>query len=117
MTPVKRYKLDTDVGYNGEPFVIPAGQVMIREADYKDLERQVADLTAQVEAQHAEIRDMRKSLDTAAKGIVRLTTERDDLTRRLEEAQACAEYALIHPASDQAFALRAVQQVLREGQP
>ena len=50
----------------------------VREAEAK-----VADLTAKLEAQNAEIRDMRKSIDTAAKGIVRLTTERDDLTAKL----------------------------------
>lgn len=47
------------------------------------LRREVAELTRQLDAQHAEIRDMRKSIDTAAKGIVRLTTERDDLTAKL----------------------------------
>lgn len=63
------------------------------ETEVDRLERQVADLTAQVEAQNAEIRDMRKSIDTAAQGIVRLTTERDDLTAQLKAKDAALEFA------------------------
>lgn len=57
------------------------------------LRREVAELTRQLDAQHAEIRDMRKSIDTAAKGIVRLTTERDDLTAKLKAKDSALEFA------------------------
>jgi chromosome segregation ATPase len=53
----------------------------MRHARLHELERQV-------ETQQAEIRDMRKSLDTAAKGIVRLTTERDALRSQVADLTA-----------------------------
>ena len=37
MKDAKRYKLCQDVCYDDGAFVIPAGQVMVREADYDDL--------------------------------------------------------------------------------
>ena len=40
MDDVKRYKLSQDARYGDGAFVIPAGQVMVREADYDALREQ-----------------------------------------------------------------------------
>ena len=50
MDDVKRYKLFQDVRYDDGAFVIPAGQVVIREADYDVLRDQRDRLRAALQA-------------------------------------------------------------------
>ena len=73
MDDVKRYKLSQDVRYNDGAFVIPAGQVVVREADYDTLREQnrvlrsnLVNCAARLEAYYGEdypaVRDAKAAL-------------------------------------------------------
>lgn len=79
MDDVKRYKLSQDARYGDGAFVIPAGQVMVREADYDALREQnrvlrsnLVNCVARLEAYYGEdypaVRDAKNALD-GGKGV------------------------------------------------